>query len=194
LDFYKILLKNEGGVSQMTRFALKWISYSFVTVVSTFFLLIISDVNTASAAGGISVYPDKSLIIQIANFVVLIWALNKVLYRPIRNVLHQRKEKITGMEQHIDDFNTDIEEKDKAFEAGIKDARVKGLKEKEGLVAVATDEEKAIIEEINKKAKEELAEVLDKIAKDAEEARKSLQNEIDDFVKDIGQKILGRAV
>jgi F-type H+-transporting ATPase subunit b len=178
----------------MIRFALKWISYSFVTVVSTFFLLIAIDVNVAFAAGGISVYPDKSLIIQIANFIVLIWALNKVLYRPIRNVLHQRKEKITGMEQRIDDFNTDIEEKDEVFETGIKDARVKGLKEREDLVAVATDEEKAIIGEINKKAKEELAEVLDKIAKDAEEARKSLQNEIDDFVKDIGQKILGRAV
>jgi len=178
----------------MIRFALKWIFYSFVTVVSTFFLLIAIDVNVVFAAGGISVYPDKSLIIQIANFIVLIWALNKVLYRPIRNVLHQRKEKITGMEQRIDDFNTDIEEKDEVFETGIKDARVKGLKEREDLVAVATDEEKAIIGEINKKAKEELAEVLDKIAKDAEEARKSLQNEIDDFVKDIGQKILGRAV
>jgi len=178
----------------MTRFALRWISYPFVTVFSTFFLLIISGVNSASAAGGISVYPDKSLIIQIANFVVLIWALNKVLYRPIRNVLHQRKEKITGMEQRIDDFNTDIEEKDEAFEAGIKDARVQGLKKKEDRIAVATDEEKAIIGEINKKTKEELAENLDKIAKEAEEVRKSLQNEIDDFVKDIGQKILGRAV
>lgn len=178
----------------MTRLTLKWILYSFITVVSTFLLLIIIDVKIVSAAGGISVYPDKSLIIQIVNFVVLIWALNKVLYRPIRNVLIQRKEKIDGMQQRIDDFNTDIEEKDEAFEAGIKDARVKGLKEKEDLITAAADEEKAMIVEINKKAKKELDDIIDKIAKDAEEARKALQNEIDDFVKQIGQKILGRAV
>jgi len=178
----------------MTRFALKWIFNSFVTVVSIFFLLIIIDVNLVSAEGGISVYPDKSLIIQIVNFLVLIWALNRVLYRPIRNVLIQRKEKIDGMQQRIDDFNADIEEKDEAFESGIKEARVKGLMEKESLVTAAADEEKAMIEEINKKAKKELEDVLDKIAKDAEEARKALQNEIDGFVKEIGHKILGRAV
>ena len=178
----------------MTRFALKSIQYSFITVVSTFISLSIADVSPAFASGGISVIPDISCVYQIINFVILIWALNKVLYRPIRNVLIQRKEKMEGMQQRIDDFNTDIEEKDEAFENGIKDARVKGLKEKEGLITTATDEERAIIGEINKKAKEELAQVIDKIAKDAEEARKSLQNEIDDFVKDIGQKILGRAV
>jgi F-type H+-transporting ATPase subunit b len=192
--FIEILLKIYSEF-QMTRSALKRISYSFVIVVSTFILLIIYDVNAVSAAGGgISVYPDISLIIQIVNFVVLIWALNKVLFRPIRGVLLQRKEKVEGMQQRIDDFNTDIDEKDEAFDAGIKDARVKGLKEKESLITAGNDEEAAIISEINKKAKEELAEVLDKIATDAEEARKSLQNEVDDFVKDIGRKILGRAI
>lgn len=178
----------------MKHYNLKWINTPLIRVAPIFLFLIFFDVATASAGGGINVYPDKSLIIQIVNFVVLIWALNIVLYRPIRNVLLQRKEKMDGMQQRIDDFNSDIEEKDEAFEAGIKDARVKGLKEKESLVVSATDEEKAIIGDINKKAKEELAEVIDKIAKDADEARKSLQNEIDDFVKDIGQKILGRAV
>jgi F-type H+-transporting ATPase subunit b len=178
----------------MTHFGLKWIHNTFVAFVAAFFILIAIDVNPVSAEGGISVYPDISLIYQIINFIVLIGALNLVLYRPIRNVLLQRKEKITGMQQRIDDFNGDIEEKDEAFEAGMKDARAKGLKEKENFIATATDEEKALIGEINKKAKEELATVLDKIAKEAEEARKSLQNEIDGFVKGIGQKILGRAV
>ena len=178
----------------MTRFDFKWIHNTFVAFAAAFFLLVAIDVSTVSAEGGISVYPDISLIYQIINFIVLIGALNMVLYRPIRNVLLQRKEKITGMQQRIDDFNSDVEEKDEAFEAGMKDARAKGLKEKENFIAAATDEEKALIGEINKKAKEELATVLDKIAKDAEEARKSLQNEIDGFVKGIGQKILGRAV
>lgn len=178
----------------MTRFNWGWIRDSFVMVAVIFLSLITIDVSIVSAAGGISVYPNESLIFQVANFVILIWALNKVLYRPIRSVLLQRKEKITGMQQRIQDFNSDIEEKDEAFEAGIKDARKKGLKEKETLIVEATEEEKAIIGEIHQKAKEELATVLDKITKDAEEARKSLQNEIDDFVKDIGQKILGRAV
>ncbi len=58
---------------------------------------------------------DYSVIIQIINFIILIWVLNMVLYKPIRSILSQRNEKISGMEQGIDTLNADAEEKDKAF-------------------------------------------------------------------------------
>ena len=51
--------------------------------------------------GGLTVIPDWTTAIQIANFLFLIWVLNLILYRPIRRVLLQRKDKITGLEQSI---------------------------------------------------------------------------------------------
>ncbi len=81
-----------------------------------------------------------------------------------------------------------------AFASGIKTARANGMKEKEVLLTAAAEEEKEIIEKINKKAQANLAEVRQKIAKDAEEAKKSLLKEIDGFANAIGEKILGRAV
>ena len=42
---------------------------------------------------------DYSLIIQIINFLFLIWVLNSLVFRPIRNILTQRRDKIDGMEQ-----------------------------------------------------------------------------------------------
>ena len=136
---------------------------------------------------------DGSLIIQIINFLFLIWALNVVLYKPIRNILIQRKEKITGLEQNIDASNIDIKEKDDAFISGLKEARAKGMGEKDALLQVATDEEKTIIEKINQKAQADLAEVREKVAKDAEGVRVSLQEELDDIAIAISHKILGRA-
>ena len=61
-------------------------------------------------------------------------------------------------------------------------------------MAAASEEEKSIIGEINKKAQADLAEVQDKIKRDAEAVRTVLQKEVDDFAKAIGQKLLGRAV
>ena len=136
---------------------------------------------------------DGSLFIQIINFLFLIWALNVVLYKPIRNILIQRKEKITGLEQSIDASNIDIKEKDDAFISGLKEARAKGMGEKDALIQVATDEEKMIIEKINQKAQADLAEVREKVAKDAEGVRVSLQEELDDIAIAISHKILGRA-
>ena len=136
---------------------------------------------------------DGSLFIQIINFLFLIWALNVVLYKPIRKILIQRKEKITGLEQNIDASNIDIKEKDDAFISGLKEARAKGMGEKDALIQVATDEEKMIIEKINQKAQADLAEVREKVAKDAESVRVTLQKELDDIAIAISHKILGRA-
>lgn len=137
---------------------------------------------------------NGSLLIQIVNFIFLIWVLNVVLYKPIRSVLIQRKEKVAGLNDKVEFLLRDAKEKDDTFSSGLKEARVNGLKEKEALLQAAGEEEKKIIEKINKKAQADLAEVREKIAKDAEEVRKSLQQELDVFANAIGQKILGRAV
>jgi len=137
---------------------------------------------------------DGSLFIQIVNFLFLIWVLNIVLYKPIRNILLKRKEKVEGLQQSIDISNKDASERDAAFDQGIREARAKGLKEKDSLMAAASEEEKNMIEEINKKAQADLAEVQSKIKRDAEAVRTVLQKEVDDFAKAIGQKLLGRAV
>ncbi len=136
---------------------------------------------------------DASVFIQIVNFIFLVFVLNIVLYKPIRKVLIQRNEKITGLEQGIDAADRDAKEKDDAFMSGVKDARANGLKEKEILLQEASGEEKKILEKINKKAQANLAEVREKIAKDAESVGKSLHQELDVFANEIGQKILGRA-
>lgn len=137
---------------------------------------------------------DGSLFIQIANFLLLIWVLNLVCFKPIRNVLIKRKEKVSGLEVAIDDTSKEATEKEQAFAEGIKQARSKGMKEKDALIQEASQEEKKIIAEINKKAQANLAEVRRKISKEAEEVRASLQKEIDSYATAIGQKILGRAI
>lgn len=160
-----------------------------------FMALSLSLAEVASGSGGgITVIPDASLFIQIANFLFIIWVLNVILYKPIRNILIQRKEKVAGFEQNIEALVQDAKEKDEAYSSGIKDARAKGLIEKEALVQAATDEEKRIIEELNQKAQADLAQVREKIAKDAENVRVSLQKEIDTFSNAIGEKILGRVI
>lgn len=137
---------------------------------------------------------DGSVVIQIVNFILLIWIMNTVLYRPIRNMLLKRKEKVDGLANAIDMCDTGVREKDEAYLAGIRAARAKGLKEKEALTQAAEDEEKKIIAKINEKAQADLAKAKEKIAKDADAVRVSLLREVDLFATQIGEKILGRAV
>ena len=137
---------------------------------------------------------DGSLVIQIVNFVFLIWILNIILYKPIRKILLQRKDKISGFEKNIQTSLRDAKEKDESLLAGIKAAREMGLKEKEALLDSAAEDERRIIKAIQEKAEEELTKIRQQIKKDADSARVALQEEIDNFAEAIGQKILGRSV
>ena len=150
--------------------------------------------GASEGGGGITVIPNISVIIQIANFLVLIWVLNIILYRPIRKIIQQRKEKVQSFETTIETYNSDIQEKDEAFTAGLKAARAKGLNQKDALLQEGIEEEKKLIETVNANAQAELSEVREKIAQDVETTRASLQEKIDEFADDITQKILGRAV
>jgi F-type H+-transporting ATPase subunit b len=150
--------------------------------------------GVAFGAGGITVIPDWTLFVQIANFLLIVWVLNIVLFKPIRKILIQRKEKVTSLEQNVEASDKEAKEKNEAFDSGIRDARAKGLNEKSVLLNEAADEEREIVDKINQKAQADLAEVREKIAKDAEAVRASLQKEIETFASAIGEKILGRAV
>ena len=135
-----------------------------------------------------------SLSIQIANFLFLIWVMNVILYRPIRSILLKRKEKISGLEKGISSVKQDMKDKEESFANGIKEARLKGAKEKDTIIQGAQEEEKKIIESINKKALAELNSFKEKIADEAVAAKKNLEKEIDGFASEISRKILGRAV
>ncbi len=137
---------------------------------------------------------DQSIFYQIVNFLILIWVLNMVLYKPIRNILSQRKEKVSGLEQNISSISKEAASQDKAYSAGLREARSKGKKEKDAMMEAAAAEEKKILEKINAKAQADMAEVKEKIAKDAEQVKSVLQAQVDDFAAAITQKILGRAV
>ena len=164
-----------------------WIIFYFILASLLF-------AGVAFGADGITVIPDWTLFVQIANFLLIVWVLNIVLFRPIRNILIQRKEKITSLEQNVETSDNEAKGKNEAFDLGIRDARAKGLSEKNVLLNEAADEEREIVDKINQKAQADLAEVREKIAKDAEAVRASLQKEIDTFASAIGEKILGRAV
>lgn len=137
---------------------------------------------------------DISALIQIANFLCLILILDFVLYKPIRGILKQRKDKFEGLKGDIGNLSGEVEEKDAAFREAVKDARAKGMQAKDGIIGEAAAEEKRIVEEINKKAQADLAVVKAKISADAESARASLKKEVEAFAYAICEKILGRAV
>lgn len=168
--------------------------YSTLTAAGVFLFVSFIGASTAFAESAITVIPDMSTGVQVVNFILLVILLNVVLYKPIRGIVAQRKEKIEGLEEVIKSSEAGVKEKEDEFNTGIRAARSKGVAVKDALVEEASLEEKKILGELNDKAQAELAVVREKISKDVEDVRKSLQKEVDAFASAIGEKILGRAI
>jgi F-type H+-transporting ATPase subunit b len=130
----------------------------------------------------------------MANFILLIFILNAILYKPIRNSLIERKKKIQGAEEAIEGAKRSADEAGQTFKTKMGDAKMKGHQEKEALKQAGQEEEKRLLDEINQKAQAELEAVRAQIAKDAEKARDKLKGEMKAFSAGIAEKILGRAV
>jgi F-type H+-transporting ATPase subunit b len=135
---------------------------------------------------------DGSLVVQIVNFLLLIWILNLVLYKPIRKILLERKEKVDGMQSVIEGSAEEVKSKEAEYANGVRQARADGQKKKEELLQAAAEEEKAIIGKINDAAQAELKEVKEKIAREMGTVKAALEEEVDAFADAIGKKILGR--
>jgi F-type H+-transporting ATPase subunit b len=137
---------------------------------------------------------DYTVIIQIVNFLVLLFLLNILLYRPIRKILGQRKEEIDSYEKMIGEYREKIGLDSKALEENMIGARREGYKVKEEFKGTGLEQEKALVQG----AIGSSAEKIDKAKKEIEgqiiRVRQSLENEVSAFSKELAEKILGRSV
>ena len=135
---------------------------------------------------------DGSIVLQIVNFLLLIWIMNMVLYKPIRKILLERKAKVNGLQSDIEASDQQVRSIEDTYAAGVRQARAAGQKEKEALMQTALEEEKAIVSKINESAQAELKTVKEKISQEMGTVKAALEEEIDAFANAIEQKILGR--
>ncbi|MFZ0449460.1 MAG: hypothetical protein WAL98_09460 [Desulfatiglandaceae bacterium] len=137
---------------------------------------------------------DLSLLIQIANFLLLVFLLNIFLYRPIRRVIAQRSEEMGSLEQAIGT----AEKKSNENEEGIREnrllARKDGYETKEALKLEGLAEEKTILQASGARVDEKVSEAKEEMDSQAGAVRKALEEQVVVFSRELAEKILGRSV
>lgn len=138
--------------------------------------------------------PDYTLFIQMVNFLVLLFLLNLILFRPIRKVIKKRN-------QIMDDFNKDITSmSDKAqesmnqFEQKILKARQEGMARIQSMKDEGEELEAQLIAATNQEVQGKIEEARKKVALEIQGARTQLQEQVQSFSVALTEKILGRSV
>lgn len=142
----------------------------------------------------VSIDVTSSLIFQIINFVVLIFLLNVVLYKPIRGILAERKAKIAQMNGEIAASTEGAAAKAQKLEADRAEARKAGASAREEIKAQARGKEREIINAATAEMEQTVSKLRAQIAEEIGQARDRLKGEVQTFGVELASKILGRSI
>ena len=89
---------------------------------------------------------NATLIVQVVNLLILIWILNKILFKPILRIMEEREQKITESNAEMERLRVDAAEKAQAIEAQMKQARREASAKKDEVCSRASVEAQRIID------------------------------------------------
>ena len=137
---------------------------------------------------------DLAFVIQLVNFIILIFVLNLLLYKPIRKVLAERQGRIAEAKGRSESVEADLQEKMADYEARLKSMKSGATEERSLLVKEAQAEEATILEAARKEAAASLASIKARVAQESAAARTILQEQAKVLSVDICEKVLGRSL
>ncbi|HNQ85892.1 MAG TPA: ATP synthase F0 subunit B [Deltaproteobacteria bacterium] len=133
-----------------------------------------------------------TLIIQIINFLALIYILNIVLYKPILKVLEERDQRIDGQQADAKKVVEDCQALMVDYNQKLYNAKVEAMNAKNAARNEASEQANGIINDARKKAEETISQMQEQMASEIAMAKKELEPELEVMAATIAQQILGR--
>ena len=137
---------------------------------------------------------NYSLLIQMANFLVFLFLMNLVLYRPIRRIVAERKKFVLDRQEGIERIEGLTRAGLSDFDSRLKEARGAGARRIQELKVEGYEQEKELLRQASEETAGKVQQLRGKIQKDVATARKDLKQQVKMFSGELAQKILGRKV
>ena len=137
---------------------------------------------------------DSTILIQMINFLLLIFILNLLLYKPILGIMDKRKKQFQDTEDEIKGINLTIEERMAAYEEKVRLAKVDAMNRKIDTLKEGSDQAKSIIDAARGEIPGMMEQFNETINKEVTEARRILADQSRKMSLDIAEKLLERSI
>jgi F-type H+-transporting ATPase subunit b len=135
-----------------------------------------------------------TLFVQLANFVILLFVLNELLYKPILAKIKEREETIRADRDTVDSLWKQVRDQEERHEEELAGARQSAAQEKASLLAEAKRVESEVLDKARTEASSIVDDVRASVEKEAVEVRAAIRTQMAPLARSIAQKLLGRQV
>lgn len=137
---------------------------------------------------------NSSLLIQIGNFIILLIALHLILFRPLRAIMEERTQAVSGAFTDAKAAQDKMQGLLDRYGISLAEAKQKATAAYHALYQQGLDAQRDMIAAERSRASEQLDKARAEIAAASIAARTDLRTEAEKLSKDISAKLLGRAV
>lgn len=137
---------------------------------------------------------DYTILIQMANFIVLIFILKKLLYAPILGAMNERKERMEESDGEIKRLRQEVEQKFSEYEERVRLAKLDALEQRNAIVKEGADLAKSMIEAVRGEIPALMEQFNARITREVDAARAVLGSQSRKISLEIAEKVLGRSI
>ena len=142
----------------------------------------------------VTVIPDYTLLVQIVTFLLLVVALNFILYKPILAIIDRRKKQLEELENEVALFRASVDKKVFEYDEKLKQAKANAAELKKEIINEGADQAKQIVDAVRNEIPVMTQEFQQKMDKELDVARQILQGQSRNLSLEIATKVLGRSV
>ena len=136
---------------------------------------------------------NETLIVQVISFLVFLFIINRIMFRPLRTVLNERKSHISKIQQDIVNAQSEYEKLTNQIEAQEIAVKNEAFKQKQQLEASGMQQAADIIASTRKDTDASKADAKKAVDEQIAAARKQVQKEAEGLADQIMAKDLFRS-
>ena len=147
------------------------------------------------ASGTLELIPDPiALSVMIVGFVLLIFPLNELIFKPIFRSLDERAERIKGARERSEQLQREADSVLERYETAILETRSASEQSRQVQLAAAREEQVGLTSQARTEAESELERARAELGRSLDEARASVRSAAEDLAQAAAEQVLGRTL
>ena len=135
---------------------------------------------------------NLTIVIQVLQFLILVFVLNRLLFRPISQVIDQRQEKITSWEENTQRLQETASLRLENYEKQLGEEKIQARQKQEELKQELKEKEEENLRAVAAEAAQIVSATQQALAAEREKLRLELSHQATELSQILAEKVLGR--
>lgn len=135
---------------------------------------------------------NLTIIIQVVQFLILVYFLNRLLFKPTTQTMKERQSKIVAWEEKARALQERARAKIASYEKELKEAKAKAQEEQKRISIELSQQEEKRLQALFDEAAQMVAATKQAVKEETERLRQELRQQAQEMSQMVTEKVLGR--